>query len=285
MQNLTAALLQLPNLQVLNTSYSLLGGSSLPAAWSGLQQLQVLDISRSNMWNSPPRMLPAQWCNMTSLRVLKAEQTGLGGTLDALPVSRPCMPSLQVLQLGGNRDLGGTLPPGKLWQNSRTLIALAELCVLHIACSAQSNATFLQCLTDKSVNLTACMHAGWASTPFRLVDLNSTQVSGSLPQEWASNATANTTVLGSSLQELYLHQTQLQGEIPESWWTAFPNFTRFTVWSTRVCGRHPLGSAGLGALCLDTAGTKLGELLLLRPQSAQAKCWQTALARLHMLAV
>lgn len=111
LQNLTAALLQLPGLQVLNISSSMLG-NSFPAAWGSLQQLQVLDISRTYMWGSPARALPGEWCNMTALRTLQAEETGLGGSLDALPVSGACMPSLRVLLLGGNRDLSGSLPAG-----------------------------------------------------------------------------------------------------------------------------------------------------------------------------
>lgn len=113
LSDLTAALLQLPDLQVLNISYSMLG-SSLPNAWSGLQKLRVLDISRTQMWGNPTRSLPAQWCNMTSLQVLRAEETGLGGSLDSLPLSGACMPSLRVLLLGGNRDLAGSLPLGAL---------------------------------------------------------------------------------------------------------------------------------------------------------------------------
>jgi hypothetical protein len=113
LSNLTAALLQLPDLQVLNVSYSMLG-SSLPAAWSSLQKLRVLDISRTSTWGNPTRSLPSQWCNMTSLQVLRAEETGLGGSLDALPVAGACMPSLRVLLLGGNRYLVGNLPPGAL---------------------------------------------------------------------------------------------------------------------------------------------------------------------------
>lgn len=94
----------------------------------------------------------------------------------------------------------------------------------------------------------------------QVLGLNSTKVSGTLPPEWASNATANR--LGSSLQELYLHSNMLQGEIRRAWWTGFPNVTRFTIWSTNVCGLHPEGGLGLGALCLDTAGTRFGESLL-----------------------
>jgi len=78
-----------------------------------------------------------------------------------------------------------------------------------------------------------------------------------LPAEWGSTAASNG--LGAFLQELYLHQTQLSGEIPTSWLTGFPNVTRFTVWGTNMCGLHPQNGTGLGALCLDTTRTRLGE--------------------------
>lgn len=86
--------------------------------------------------------------------------------------------------------------------------------------------------------------------------MNQTSVSGSLPSEWGANTSANK--LGLSLQELYLHQTQLSGEVPGSWLMGLPNVTRFTIWHTDVCGLHPEGGIGLGSLCLDTTGTRLG---------------------------
>lgn len=94
--------------------------------------------------------------------------------------------------------------------------------------------------------------------PWQVLALNSTQVSGALPPDWGSNATTNR--LRVSLQELYLHNSNFEGEIPQAWWVGFPNVTRFTIWSTNVCGRHPEGGVGLGALCLDTARTRMGEL-------------------------
>lgn len=86
--------------------------------------------------------------------------------------------------------------------------------------------------------------------------MNQTSVSGSLPSEWGANSTADK--LGRSLQELYLHQTKLSGEVPRSWLVDLSNVTRFTIWRTDVCGLHPEGGIGLGALCLDTTGTRLG---------------------------
>lgn len=99
--------------------------------------------------------------------------------------------------------------------------------------------------------------AAWSTTKLRILALNQTGISGTLPPDWGSNTTASS--LGSSLQELYLHQTQIYGEIPATWLMGLPNVTKFTVWRTEVCGKHPEGGVGLGALCMDTAGTRLGE--------------------------
>lgn len=105
----------MPNLRTLNISYSRLS-STLPASFNALTQLQVLDVSYTYvMWPQPgsPRAVPPEWCSMTSLKLLRAEQAGLGGSLDALPVLNGCMPGLQRLYLGGNRDLLGSLPDGE----------------------------------------------------------------------------------------------------------------------------------------------------------------------------
>lgn len=99
--------------------------------------------------------------------------------------------------------------------------------------------------------------AAWSALQLKVLDLNQTGVSGVLPAKWGSAAASSG--LGAFLQELYLHQTQLSGEIPTSWLTSFPNVTRFTVWGTDVCGLHPQNGTGLGALCLDTTRTRLGE--------------------------
>jgi hypothetical protein len=117
LEALAAVLPQLPSLLTLNISYSRLG-NTLPSSLSKLTGLRVLDISNSFAMSpgpgpGPSRPLPAAWCNMTSLQVHKAEQTGLGGTLDSLPLEAGCLPSLEALHLSGNRDISGTLPAGE----------------------------------------------------------------------------------------------------------------------------------------------------------------------------
>lgn len=117
LEGLASMLSQLPSLHTLNISYSRLG-NTLPASLSKLKGLRVLDISNSFAMNpgpdpGPARPLPAAWCNMTLLKVLKAEQAGLGGNLDSLPLLAGCLPSLEALHLGGNRDISGTLPAGE----------------------------------------------------------------------------------------------------------------------------------------------------------------------------
>jgi hypothetical protein len=99
--------------------------------------------------------------------------------------------------------------------------------------------------------------AAWSALQLRVLSVNQTGITGTLPAAWGDNSTDN--LLGRSLQELYLHQTQINGEVPSSWLTGLPNVTVFTVWRTDVCGLHPEGGVGLGALCLDTAGTRLGK--------------------------
>lgn len=106
--------LRLPRLEVLNISHSRLGGSDLPAAWANISSLRVLDISSTYSWGSPARPIPAAWCGMASLQVLVAQEAGLVGSLDSLPVQGGCMGGLRTLMLGGNRDITGTLPAGVL---------------------------------------------------------------------------------------------------------------------------------------------------------------------------
>ena len=112
-------------------------------------------------------------------------------------------------------------------------------------------------LSSISVLLLCRLCAAWSALQLQVLDLNSTRVSGSLPAEWGNTVAGN--MLGPSLQGLYLHQTQLSGGIPATWLNGMPNVTRFTIWGTNVCGPHPEGGSGLGALCLDTTRTRLGE--------------------------
>lgn len=105
------AFARLPNLQVLNMSSSRLG-AALPSSWTNLSQLHTLDISGTSAKNTT-RNIPSSWCGLMSLRVFQAQGANLQGTLASLPVGGGCMPSLQVLLLGGNREIAGQLPAGK----------------------------------------------------------------------------------------------------------------------------------------------------------------------------
>jgi hypothetical protein len=76
LDNLAAALSQMPNIRTLNISYSRLA-ITLPTSFSTLTQLQVLDVSYTYlMWPQPaaPRAVPPEWCSMASLKLLRAEQ-------------------------------------------------------------------------------------------------------------------------------------------------------------------------------------------------------------------
>lgn len=122
-------------------------------------------------------------------------------------------------------------------------------------CALKNNA----CVLCRCYSPPCCIRctAAWSTLRLNVLSLNQTGVSGSLPPEWGSTLSSNT--LGPSLQQLYLHQLQLSGEIPASWVFGLPNVTLFSIWRTNVCGLHPIGGAGLGSLCLDTTGTRLGE--------------------------
>lgn len=108
--NMSATLSHLPNLRVLNISNSRLGDDL--AALSSLTHLVTLDISRTYSWSGPQRSVPTSWCGLTSLKELIASEAGLSGALDSLPLSAGCLQNLQVLRLGGNRGVIGTLPAG-----------------------------------------------------------------------------------------------------------------------------------------------------------------------------
>jgi Leucine-rich repeat (LRR) protein len=129
------------NLTVLNISSSRFG-SSLPASWSALTKLQVLDVSNTMSWGSSLRSIPGSWCSMSALQVLRAQQAGLQGTLDTLPITGACMPSLRVLQLGGNRDINGTLPPGV--PHSPASTPCAGSCNMHGGARAASASAYFQ---------------------------------------------------------------------------------------------------------------------------------------------
>jgi hypothetical protein len=113
-------------------------------------------------------------------------------------------------------------------------------------------------ILDNNFGLSGSLPASWAQLPLHVLSLSNTNVQGSLPPVWGDVA-ANST-LRSTLQQLYLHRTRISGEIPAAWYTGFANVTDFTVWGSNVCGKHPEAATGLGSLCLDSTGTKLGAL-------------------------
>lgn len=100
--------LALPNLKLLNISNSRMGDHLF--ALRTLTKLEILDISRTFTWGNPSRDLMA-FCGLTSLKVLVASEAGLSAKMDTLSLSA-CFPNLQVVRLGGNRDISGTLPAG-----------------------------------------------------------------------------------------------------------------------------------------------------------------------------
>lgn len=101
----------LSNLEALDISGSNLCGVPLPDAWSALTKLKRLDIS--SCFKAYDRMIPAAWAGMSALQELRAENAGLAGGLDGLPISGGGMPQLRVLLLAQNFKLSGTLPAGE----------------------------------------------------------------------------------------------------------------------------------------------------------------------------
>lgn len=111
----------------------------------------------------------------------------------------------------------------------------------------------------------------WMQRPLQVLGLNGTGIFGTLPQSWGDNVAGN--LLRSSLQQLLLHNTALQGSIPASWTAGLPNVTVFTAWGTQLCGPHPANGTGLGALCLDTTNTMLGERVGTQGQQRLHSCF------------
>jgi hypothetical protein len=104
--------------------------------------------------------------------------------------------------------------------------------------------------------------SAWSARSLHALALDGSGVSGSLPGAWGEPGS----MLGASLSELYLHKTSINGSIPDSWLAGLGNITRFTVWSSNVCGPLPheaasssnLTSFTLGMLCVDDSLTRLG---------------------------
>jgi hypothetical protein len=135
-------------------------------------------------------------------------------------------------------------------------------------------------LLDNNWGLPGTLPSSWAQLPLRVLSLGNTNIQGSLPASWA-DVTANST-LRSTLQQLYLHRTHIDGEIPAAWYTGFFNLTAFTVWGSNVCGRHPSAASGLGSMCLDTTGTRLGELVVYHHAVFVCAC-QAPMIILHLV--
>ena len=94
----------LPDMQVTklwfaNGNYT----GSLPAAWSRLTNLQVLNLSSNALTGT----LPPEWSGLAGLQLLDLNSNAINGTL---PRAWGSMAGLQVLDLTFNA-LNGTLPP------------------------------------------------------------------------------------------------------------------------------------------------------------------------------
>jgi hypothetical protein len=229
-------------LQTLYTDWDA-SNNSPPEQLSQLTNLELLDISSSNLCGPT---LPTSWKLLTKLSTLDIScvngcTSGAGGSSGSrsIPSAWGLMAALEQLRAVG-AGLAGSLD------------------ALPLGNGSWPNLTVL--LLDNNWGLSGTLPPSWAQQPLRVLSLGNTNIQGSLPARWG-DATANST-LRSTLQQLYLHRTHVDGEIPAAWHTGFLNVTAFTVWGSNVCGRHPRAASGLGSLCLDTTGTRLGELVV-----------------------
>jgi hypothetical protein len=210
---------QLTNLELLDISRSNLCGPTLPASWKLLTKLKTLDISCINSYASSAGGSSSSSSGSRSI----PSAWGLMGALEQLTAFGAGLAgALDALPVGN-----GSLP---------------QLKVL---------------LLDNNGGLSGTLLPTWAQLPLQVLSLSNTNIQGSLPANWGDEIINST--IRSTLQQLYLHRTRIEGEIPAAWATGFPNVTAFTVWGSSVCGRHPVATSGLGSLCLDTTGTRLGE--------------------------
>jgi hypothetical protein len=216
---------------------------SPPAELSQLINLELLDISSSNLCGPT---LPTSWKLLTKLKSLdiscvNSYNGGTGGSSGSrsIPYAWGLMGALEQLRAVG-AGLAGSLDALPVGNGS-----LPKLTVL---------------LLENNWGLSGMLPPSWAQLPLQVLSLSNTNIQGSLPAAWG-DAMANS-ILRSTLQQLFLHRTRIDGEIPAAWHTGFSNVTAFTVWGSNVCGKHPVAASGLGSLCLDTSGTRLGELLV-----------------------
>ena len=219
------------SITLLDLRYNSMSGS-LPAEWSAMSNLTQLILSGNSMSGS----LPAEWSSMTSLTVLDLSNSSMRGSLAA---DWSTMSSLGThLNRNGNVWLSGSLPAE--WS---TITSLRELNLEgngRLSGSLPAQWSTMSSLTQLNLKgngrLSGSLPAQW-STMTSLTQLNlysvENRLSGSLPAKWS-------TMTSLTQLNLYSVENRLSGSLPAKWST-MTSLTQLNLYSVenRLSGSLP----------------------------------------------
>ncbi|KAK9795897.1 hypothetical protein WJX73_001704 [Symbiochloris irregularis] len=255
-----------PGLQYLDLSHNLFTGR-LPASWAtGFQQLQTLDLSYTQLNSILPEdwtfgfpqlrslnltatqlsgQIPAVWANTwPKLTDLQIASTLLSGSLPNSWAKPGSFPSLQILNLTSNPQLGGQLPAFGSGSASRLQQILLSGCAFSGGLVGSWAALpALRQLDVQANRLTGHLPLAWgveSNNESAMPSLSYLQLSdnsrlgGTLPNEWGSDGSM------SQLRQMSISQSHLSGTLPN--WKQdgrMPSLQQLQVGNTGLCGSVP----------------------------------------------
>jgi hypothetical protein len=223
-------------------------GGTLPADWSVLQQLQVIQLyslTDKDIRGSLTGPLPSPWGSLARLRELVLNFNDLSGTI---PESFASLGALEMLSLYNNR-LDGSIPtlPQRL-----QVLDLDNNQLSGRMPDSMTNLTRLRSMYLASNQLTGPIPDSLKSlTRLETLELSANQITGPLPS-WFSNM--------RSLMQLRLLGNRLTGTLPESW-SSLRSLWTMLLGNNRLTGTLPdsyKALTGLTSLALggnDLTGT------------------------------
>ena len=159
---------------------------SLPAAWSTMKQMKLLDVSlnyASGLRSGISGTLPQSWSSMAKLETLNLWRTSVVGHL---PPSWADMKRLQVLALS-DTGISGSLPSA--WSR------MPKLATVHVA----------------NTLIGGSLPSSWAKLPnLALLDLRGTAVMEPVPSSWKALCKRNGTKVWDSVAAAYSWPPSLQ---------------------------------------------------------------------------
>ncbi|XP_062005625.1 receptor-like protein 7 [Rosa rugosa] len=212
----------LPNLRVLSLSSCNLSGP-IDTSILKLQSLSEIRIESNNLSTAVPAFL-SNFTNLTSLRLMNS---GLHGTF---PEKIFQVPTLQIIDLIGNKELRGSLPDFSKNGAVRSLF-LAGTAFSGLLPESIGNLKMLSKVDLSNCSFTGPIPKSMESlTELVYVDMSANKLNGSVPL----------LSMAKNLTNINLSHNELEGQINSTHWQNLTNLVNLNLGNNKLDGSIPL---------------------------------------------